>query len=181
MNTEVLEKLQMLNKWLCFLSPHLFNKYLLSIHSMPAHGNYAEQDRPPQILFLQDFSSFSDLRNAKQERYNLKQGGPETNIWVKIKAVRKQVLQTSRRKEALIARAVWEKEKLIDDARKIMEGKWADYRGPRGSLLGFGLLLTMRWEALEMMNLESPALTYILRRSIMIRTDPRGARMEVGT
>lgn len=28
-----------------------------------------------------------------------------------------------------------------------MEGKWADYRGPHGSLSGLGLLLTMGWEA----------------------------------
>lgn len=39
---------------------------------MPAHGNNAEQNRPPNILLLKDFSYFSDERNAKQERYNLK-------------------------------------------------------------------------------------------------------------
>lgn len=41
-HSELFEKAQILNKWLCFLLTHLFSKYLLSIYSMLAHGNNAE-------------------------------------------------------------------------------------------------------------------------------------------
>ena len=137
------------------------------------HGNITRTKTGQRTLFLKDLSYSGDGRNTKQQRWNLKSGGPKNLTCQRdIKAGERPTLADIWGREALTPGLVWEKGRFTgSDARKTMQAAWAASPAPRGSRWGLGRYWRYDSEPLGSVRLGWPAMTNVYKGSTVMSRD----------